>query len=133
MKFISSYKILDHCLFDQEEFFSNMLCHQWKLLFDCINEVLMEVCEHYFGISPWVKGNSQGWEGVCWLVLPLPPPHTSKLFGKIFKDMEYGWTFDLMLKQLVLKLVTSFLQNLWKMHIESCESKYVKLMFFASI
>ncbi|AES80116.1 hypothetical protein MTR_7g076780 [Medicago truncatula] len=29
-------------------FFSNMLCHQWKLLFDCINEVLMEVCEHYF-------------------------------------------------------------------------------------
>ena len=105
MKCLSSDKILDPLLFDQVEFFSNMLCHEQKLLFDCINEVLMEVCWHYFGVSPWVSFVNPGirptpnmkkvilkvWEGVCWHVLPLPPSHT--LEPIVRKDMARNGTW----------------------------------------
>lgn len=105
MKCLSSDKILDPSLFDQVEFFSNMLCHEQKLLFDCINEVLMEVCWHYFGVSPWVsfvnpsirptpnmkKVILKVWEGVCWHVLPLPPPHTLEQIVR--KDMARNGTW----------------------------------------
>ncbi|XP_057435641.1 uncharacterized protein LOC130728258 isoform X2 [Lotus japonicus] len=100
MKCLSSDNILDPSLFDQIEFFSNLLRHDQKLLFDCINEVLMEICWHYFGVSPWAsfvnpsirptpsmkKVILKVWEGVCWHVLPLPPPHTLEQIVR--KDME---------------------------------------------
>ncbi|KAK7274435.1 hypothetical protein RIF29_15523 [Crotalaria pallida] len=101
MKCLSSDdKILDLSLFDQVELLSNQLCHDLKLLYDCINEVLMEVCWHYFGVSPFVSfvnpsirptPNMQKlilkvWEGVCWHFLPLPPPRT--LDKIVRKDME---------------------------------------------
>ncbi|XP_045792871.1 uncharacterized protein LOC123887984 isoform X1 [Trifolium pratense] len=105
MKCLSSDKILDPSLFDQVEFFSNMLCHEQKLLFDCINEVLMEVCWNYFGVSPWVSFVNPSirptpnmkkiilkvWEGVCWHVLPLPPPHTLEQIVR--KDMARNGTW----------------------------------------
>ncbi|KAK7340259.1 hypothetical protein VNO77_20958 [Canavalia gladiata] len=105
MKFLSSDKILDPSLFDQVEFFSNLLSHDQKLLFDCINEVLMEVCQHYFGVSPWVSFVSpiirptpsmkrvilKVWEGVCWHVLPLPPPRTLEQIVR--KDMARSGTW----------------------------------------
>jgi hypothetical protein len=105
MKCLSSNKILDPLLFDQVEFFSNMLCHEQKLLFDCINEVLMEVCWHYFGVSPLVSFVNSSirptpnmkkiilkvWEGVCWHVLPLPPPHTLEQI--VTKDMARNGTW----------------------------------------
>lgn len=105
MKCLSSDKILDPSLFDQVEFFSNMRCHEQKLLFDCINEVLMEVCWHYFGVSPWVSFVNSSirptpnmkkvilkvWEGVCWHVLPLPPPHTLEQI--VGKDMARNGTW----------------------------------------
>ena len=100
MKCLSSDKILDPSLFDQEELLANQLCHDQKLLYDCINEVLMEVCWHYFGVSPWVSFVNPSirptsnmkmvilkvWEGVCWHFLPLPPPRT--LDKIVRKDME---------------------------------------------
>ncbi|KAJ1403531.1 hypothetical protein SESBI_27239 [Sesbania bispinosa] len=100
MKCLSSDKILDPSLFDQVEFSSNQLCHDQKLLYDCINEVLMEVCCNYFGALPCVSFVSPSirltpnmkrvilkvWEGVCFYFLPLPPPHT--LDKIIRKDME---------------------------------------------
>ncbi|KAJ1408631.1 hypothetical protein SESBI_23413 [Sesbania bispinosa] len=110
MKCLSSDNILDPSLFDQVQFFSNLLCHDQKILFDCINEVLMEVCWYYFGVSPWVsfvnpsirptpnmkKVIVKVWEGVCWHVLPLPPPHTLEQIVR--KDMaRRGTWMDLQL------------------------------------
>lgn len=100
MKCLSSDKILDPSLFDQVEFLANRLCHDRKLLYDCINEVLMEVCRDYFGASPCVSFVNPSvrptpnmkrvilkvWEGMCWHFLPLPPPHT--LDKIIKKNME---------------------------------------------
>ncbi|KAI5428667.1 uncharacterized protein LOC127127082 isoform X2 [Lathyrus oleraceus] len=105
MKCLSSNKILDPSLFDQVEFFSNMLFHEQKLLFDSINEVLMEVCWHYFGVSPCVSFVNPSirptpnmkkiivkvWEGVCWHVLPLPPPHTLEQIVR--KDLARNGTW----------------------------------------
>jgi hypothetical protein len=105
MKCLSSDNILDPSLFDQVEFFSNMLCHEQKLLFDCINEVLMEVCWNYFGVSPWVsfvnpsirptpnmkKVILKVWEGVCWHVRHIPPPHTLEQIVR--KDMARNGTW----------------------------------------
>ncbi|MED6150932.1 hypothetical protein PIB30_077407 [Stylosanthes scabra] len=97
MKCHSSDKILDPSLFDREEVPANQLCHDQKLLYDCINEVLMEVCWNYFAVSPFVNlsiGSSPNmkmvvlkvWEAMCWHFLPLPPPRT--LDKIVRKDME---------------------------------------------
>ncbi|KAL5143811.1 Protein TRM32 [Glycine soja] len=105
MKCLSSDKILDPSLFDQVEYFSNLLCHDQKLLFDSINEVLMEICQHYFGASPWVsfvnpstrltpsmkRVTLKVWEGVCWHILPLPPPRTLEQIVR--KDMARRGTW----------------------------------------
>ncbi|OIW16840.1 hypothetical protein TanjilG_06880 [Lupinus angustifolius] len=100
MKCLSSDKILDPSLFDQVELLSSHLCPDQKLLYDCTNEVLMEVCWHYFGVSPFASflnpsirptPNMQKvilkvWEGVCWHFLPTSPPLT--LEKNVRKDME---------------------------------------------
>ncbi|KAF7844515.1 uncharacterized protein G2W53_001420 [Senna tora] len=91
IKCISTDQILDPSLNDQVEFFSNQLCLDKNLLFDCVNDILMEVCRYYFGVSTcvsFVKTSKirptptmeriilEACEGVCWNLLPLPPPHT---------------------------------------------------------
>ncbi|XP_027335168.1 uncharacterized protein LOC113849450 [Abrus precatorius] len=100
MKCLSSDKILDPSLFDQVEFLSSQLCHDQKLLYDGINEVLMEVCHNYSVVSPCVSFVNPGirstpnikrvilkvWEGIYWHVLPLPPPRS--LDKIVRKDME---------------------------------------------
>lgn len=97
LKSLSSDQLLDLSLFDEVVFFSNQLCHDQKLLFDCINESLVETCQHYFGCSPWVsfvKPNirpipdmensiSEVWEGVEWHLTPQLPPHSlEQIVGK---------------------------------------------------
>ncbi|XWS13394.1 hypothetical protein CRYUN_Cryun36dG0033700 [Craigia yunnanensis] len=86
---LSSDLLLDPLLLDEVEYLPNQLCHDQKLLFDCINEVLMEVCGYYFG-SPgisFVKPNirpipnmkntiQEVWQGVYWHLLPMPLPRT---------------------------------------------------------
>ncbi|CAL9237094.1 unnamed protein product [Arabidopsis halleri] len=81
-----SEQILEQALMDDIDFFSTNLCSDKKLLFDCINEVLMEFCGH----GPWisfVKPSMRFFpdmenavevvqEEVYWHLLPLPSPHT---------------------------------------------------------
>ncbi|CAI8607292.1 unnamed protein product [Vicia faba] len=100
IKCLSSDKMLDPSLFDQVELSPNHLCRDPKLLYDCINEILMEVCRDYFGASPFVSFVSpiikptpnmktvisMVSEGVCWYLLSVPPPHT--LDKIVRKDME---------------------------------------------
>ncbi|KAE9595515.1 hypothetical protein Lal_00030658 [Lupinus albus] len=100
MKCLFSDKILEPSLFDQVELLSNRLCQDQKLLYDCTDEVLMEVCCHYFGVSPFIsfvnpstrltptmqKVIIKVLEGVCWYFLPFPPPRT--LDKIVRKDME---------------------------------------------
>ncbi|XP_028794728.1 uncharacterized protein LOC114750331 [Neltuma alba] len=90
IKDLSSNQILDQSLFDEAGFFPKHICHDQKLLFDCINEVLVDVCRHYFGILPWAsflkpsmrpkpdmkKVVLMVWQRVCWHLLPFPRPHT---------------------------------------------------------
>ncbi|KAG5070792.1 hypothetical protein GLYMA_03G009000v4 [Glycine max] len=106
MKCLSSDKILDPSLFDQViEFLPNQLCHDLKLINDCINDVLMEVCRNYFGVSPCVSFKNPSirlspnmkkvvlmvWEGVCWHFLPLPPPRTLDKIIKKDMDKNGAW------------------------------------------
>ncbi|XVE81294.1 hypothetical protein DITRI_Ditri15bG0052400 [Diplodiscus trichospermus] len=86
---LSSDLLLEPLLLDEVEYLPNQLCHDQKLLFDCINEVLMEICGYYFG-SPgvsFVKPNvrpipnmqntiQEVWQGVYWHLLPMPLPRT---------------------------------------------------------
>ncbi|PSS04357.1 hypothetical protein CEY00_Acc20207 [Actinidia chinensis var. chinensis] len=104
-RWLSSDQILDVSLFDEMELFSSRSFHDQKLLFDCTNEVLEEVCEHYFGCSPWVsfvkhnirpipRGKDlihEVWDGVEWNLLPQPSPHT--LDQIVRKDMEKSGTW----------------------------------------
>ncbi|KAA8520637.1 hypothetical protein F0562_014893 [Nyssa sinensis] len=88
LRWLSSNQLLDPSLFDEVELFSNCSCHDQKLLFDCTNEVLTELCERYFGYFQWVSFAKQNilpvprgknliqevWEGVEWHLLLHPPP-----------------------------------------------------------
>ncbi|KAL2251752.1 UNVERIFIED_CONTAM: hypothetical protein Sindi_2297500, partial [Sesamum indicum] len=64
LRWLSLYEILDQSLFDEVELYSGRPCHDQKLLFDCANEVLDDICESYFGsfskqnihIQPLLKG-----------------------------------------------------------------------------
>ncbi|KAF3441499.1 hypothetical protein FNV43_RR15413 [Rhamnella rubrinervis] len=89
-KLLYSEQLLEPSLVDNVEFFSNQICCDQKLLFDCINEVLMEMCEYYFGCTPWVScvlprirpipnmrsAILEVSEGVNWHLLQLPLPRT---------------------------------------------------------
>lgn len=90
LRWISMYEILDSTLFDEVELFSSRPQHDQKLLFDCANEALKEVCEKYFGcfsrisnvkmnIQPAPRGMDliqEIWQRVEWHLLQLPQPHS---------------------------------------------------------
>ncbi|XP_010255349.1 PREDICTED: uncharacterized protein LOC104596048 [Nelumbo nucifera] len=93
----SPQQLLDPSLIDEVEIISAQHCGNRKLLFDCINEVLIEVYERYFGCSPWVSfvkpsicpvpvGKNiicEVWEGIDWYILPQLPPQTlDQIIGK---------------------------------------------------
>lgn len=89
---------LNTSLFEEVEASSTQSSENQKLLFDCINEVLMEVHERFYGCSPWVsfvKPNIQVmplgkyvvrevWKGVDCHLLRVP----CKLDQLVGKDME---------------------------------------------
>lgn len=105
IKLLSSDQVLNPSLVDDVEFLSNPLCCDWQLLFDCINEVLMEVCQYHFGCSPWVSFAKPGIhlipdmksvtlevsKGVYWHLLQLPLPRT--LDQIVRKDIERTGTW----------------------------------------
>ncbi|CAN7063474.1 unnamed protein product [Brassica rapa subsp. trilocularis] len=78
--------VLEEALVDDIEFYPTNFCSDKKLLFDCINEVLMEFCGH----GPWISFAKPEvrfgpdmenvvevvQEEVYWHLLPLPSPHT---------------------------------------------------------
>ncbi|CAN1249022.1 hypothetical protein LINPERPRIM_LOCUS6955 [Linum perenne] len=86
----SSEEILDPSTSDEFEFLPNQLCCNKQLLFNCIDEVLMEVYDCYFGCSPALSVGKpvirpipdmkhtidEVWERLHWHLLPLPSPHT---------------------------------------------------------
>lgn len=94
-----SDQLIEQSVFDEVDFFYDELHFDQKLVFDCINEVLLEVYQHYFGCSPWVsfvKPSSKPvldirsaihevWEGVHWHLLRLSPP--SNLEQIVRKDL----------------------------------------------
>ncbi|KAJ0966669.1 hypothetical protein J5N97_023586 [Dioscorea zingiberensis] len=53
-RFYSSGQMLDPILFEETEISSSQLLAEQKLLFDCINEVLVEIHNRLFGCSPWI-------------------------------------------------------------------------------
>ena len=82
-----SEQVLEQALMDDIDFCSTTFCNDKKLLFDCINEVLMEFCRH----GPWISLSKPAvrfcgpdmenavevvQEEVYWHLLPLPSPHT---------------------------------------------------------
>ncbi|KAL1549853.1 hypothetical protein AAHA92_17889 [Salvia divinorum] len=90
LRWISMHEILDSSLFDEVELFSSRPQHDQKLLFDCANAALKEVCEKYFGCFSGilhVKMNNQVaprgmdliheiWQLVEWHLLQLPQPYS---------------------------------------------------------
>lgn len=100
VKYHTSDQLLDPSLFHEGEFFPNQLCYDQKLLFDCIDEVLQEVCRHHCSFLSWVSfikpsvkpapnmkdAIYEVWEGIYWHLLPLPLPHT--LDQIVRKDMS---------------------------------------------
>ncbi|KAF8107089.1 hypothetical protein N665_0126s0009 [Sinapis alba] len=91
-----SDQLLEPALISNIPFFPNQLCHDHELLFDCINEAIMELC----CCPPWasfVTPRTRGvfstvksiihevQEAVYWHLLPLPLPHA--LDQIVRKDM----------------------------------------------
>lgn len=104
-RWLSSSSILESTLYDEVELFSNRSHHEQKLLFDCTNEVLEEVCEYYFGSFPLASHTKQNirpvpvrmnliheiWEGVEWHLLQNCLPHS--LDQLLRKDMAKSRTW----------------------------------------
>lgn len=131
----NSEQLLELELTDDIVFSSTQLCDDKNLLYDCINEVLMDFCWNEFNPGPWisfVKPEVQlisdmeiaakvAQEGVYWHLLPLPSPHT--LDQIVRKDMartgswmdlrfEIGclgsYTSEVILDELVEEIIRSF-------------------------
>lgn len=89
LRWLSSCPILDSVLYDEVELFSSRSRAEQKLLFDCTNEVLEEVCNSYFGSLSGGERQSMRtipkamdlileiWRGVEWHILQHPPPPQS--------------------------------------------------------
>ncbi|XP_075476150.1 uncharacterized protein LOC142517669 isoform X1 [Primulina tabacum] len=58
-RWLSSYEILESSLFNEVELFSSRPHHDQKLLFDCANEALKEVCDRYFGCFSGLSNHKQ--------------------------------------------------------------------------
>ncbi|XP_073065014.1 uncharacterized protein [Primulina eburnea] len=100
LRWFSLIEFLDPSLFDEVELFSSRPRHDQKLLFDCSNVVLKEVCEAHFecwtGISsvshnilPVPTGMdliNEVWKRVEWHLLRSPVPHSLDQLVKT--DME---------------------------------------------
>ncbi|CAN8254046.1 unnamed protein product [Cochlearia groenlandica] len=94
-----SEQLLESDLTDDIAFSSTQLCDDKNLLYDCINEVLIDFCENELNPGPWISfvkpevllisdneiAAKVAQEGVYWHLLPLPSPHT--LDQIVRKDM----------------------------------------------
>ncbi|XP_042046346.1 uncharacterized protein LOC121792456 isoform X2 [Salvia splendens] len=106
LRWISMYEILDSELFDEVKLFSSRPQHDQKLLFECANEALKEVCAKYFGcfsgishfklnIQPAPRGMDlilEIWRLVEWHLLQLPQPHSLDKLVKADLAGSGKWT-----------------------------------------
>ncbi|CAM8938029.1 unnamed protein product [Rhodiola kirilowii] len=91
MRSLSSDQLLNTSLYDADvDILSDQPSNDYKLLFDCLNEVLMDTCARYFGGSPLTSFSKNSvrpipdienafreiWQRVEWHLLPLPPPRS---------------------------------------------------------
>lgn len=92
VRWLSSEQLLDLLLIEEVDLFPNQLCSDQKLLFDCINEVLADVCQNFppwFSfVKPCLRSDYlvEVCEGVYWHLLPMPQPLT--LDHLVTKDMN---------------------------------------------
>ncbi|XP_010512478.1 PREDICTED: uncharacterized protein LOC104788425 [Camelina sativa] len=129
-----SEQILEPELTDDVVFCPTQLCDDKNLLYDCIDEVLMDFCWNEFNPGPWISflkpevqlisdmeiAAKVAREGVYWHLLPLPSPHT--LDQIVEKDMarpgswmdlrfEIGclgsYTSEIILDELVEEIIMS--------------------------
>ncbi|KAG2331070.1 hypothetical protein Bca52824_002250 [Brassica carinata] len=130
-----SDQLLEPALISNIPFCPNQLCHDHELLFDCINEVIMELC----CCPPWASFVTprtrvfstvksiihEVQEAVYWHLLPLPLPHA--LDQIVRKDMAKAgnWldirceidcigfeTSELILEELLEEVALNFLSNI---------------------
>ncbi|KAA8520835.1 hypothetical protein F0562_011508 [Nyssa sinensis] len=126
-KFHSSDELLDPSLFDEVDLFHFESCCDHKLLFDCINEVLLGVYQRYFRCSPWVSFlEPKIWpltrgrnlvegviKGVNWYLLPPTMPRTLQQI--VGKDMAMsGKWIDIRLdsEDIVVEMAEAILEEL---------------------
>ncbi|KAL7158744.1 hypothetical protein ABFS83_02G163700 [Erythranthe nasuta] len=83
LRWHSSSEILEDSLFDEVELFSSRPRHDQKLLFDCANVALKELCQGYFGKSQHIRPVPKGmdliqeiWKRVEWCLFQHPQPHS---------------------------------------------------------
>ncbi|KAJ8900644.1 hypothetical protein K2173_025421 [Erythroxylum novogranatense] len=133
-----SDQLLDPSIFSEVQYFPNQLCCDKKLLFDCINEVLVEVYGYYLGCFPGLllvkrtirpfpdmkNAIREIWEGVYWHLLPFPPPHT--LDQIVSKDLaKTGTWMDLQFdtETIVVDIVEAIFEDLTEEILCSCEDQ----------
>ncbi|EOA23543.1 hypothetical protein CARUB_v10016737mg [Capsella rubella] len=129
-----SEQLLEPELTDDIVFCPTQLCDDKNLLYDCINEILMDFCWNELNPGPWISflkpevqlisdmeiAAKVAQEGVYWHLLPLPSPHTLDQIVK--KDMartgswmdlrfEIGclgsYTSEMILDELVEEIIIS--------------------------
>lgn len=127
IRWLSSSPILDPILYEEVELFSNRSPYEQRLLFDCTNEVLEEVCKHYFGCFPSVSNSKQSirpvptrmnlireiWEGVEWHLLQYP--QLESLDQLLKKDMAKSRTWmdlPLDIRHIGTEMEEAFFDNL---------------------
>ncbi|KAM0938839.1 hypothetical protein DsansV1_C22g0172291 [Dioscorea sansibarensis] len=106
---VISSRLLDPSLLDEIEIVYIQLIDDPQLLFDCINEVLVEINQRYFSCSPWMsivqrevrpipkgmKFIQEVCKGVEWHMKPQFPMTLDQLVGR---DMERAGWMDLRLE-----------------------------------
>lgn len=137
IRWLSASPILDSILYEEVELFSSRSSHEQRLLFDCTNEVLEEVCDRYFGCFPLISSSKKTirpaptrmnlireiWEGVDWHFLQYPQSESLDLLLK--KDMERSRTWmDLQLdiRHIGTEMEAAILDNL----VEDAISSFIK-------
>lgn len=137
LRWLSSDQVLDPSLFDDVELFSSRSSHDQKLLFDCTNDVLKELCDRYFAHS-CVKQNvriiprgmkliNEVWQGVERQINPPPAPHS--LDQLVRTDMEKPGTWmDLRVEtdNIVIELQNFILEELVEDMILSLDNRTIK-------
>ncbi|KAL1828587.1 hypothetical protein ACET3Z_006999 [Daucus carota] len=136
-RWLSSDQVLDPALFDDVELFSSRSSHDQKLLFDCTNDVLKELCDRYFAHS-CVKQNvriiprgmkliNEVWQGVERHINQPPAPRS--LDQLVRTDMSKPGTWmDLRVEtdNIVIELENFILEELMEDTILSLANNTIK-------